>query len=113
MDLMLRYPVFVIANQQGVLVAHESGNDCILLFHSKDVAELHIQQVAASGAEVPLYPLEIADADALRAGLASLPPDITCAIWDATATARKFVHTAIDELFDALDRHHRNATETS
>ena len=77
----LHYPLYLIANDKGVLVANTSGKDCVLLFHRKEVAERHIAEAQVIG---NLYPLAIPNAAAFRQGLESLPADITCALWDAT-----------------------------
>ena len=95
----LRYPLYLIANDEGVLVASSSGKDCILLFHRKDLAERHIVEARLVGR---LYPLAIPNAEAFREGLESLPADIACAIWDATVVPRTFVYMGLDELFLAL-----------
>jgi hypothetical protein len=96
----LRYPLYLIANDKGVLVAKTDGKDCVLLFHRKELAERHIAEAKVIG---PLYPLAIPSAETFRQGLESLPTDITCAIWDATIVPRAFVYMGMDELFLALD----------
>ena len=96
----LRYPLYLIANDEGVLVSNSSGKDCVLLFHRKEFAERHIAEAKVIG---PLYPLAIPNADAFREGLESLPAEITCAIWDATVVPRAFVHMDMVELFLALE----------
>jgi hypothetical protein len=98
----LRYPLYLIANNKGVLVSNSSGKDCVLLFHRKEFAERHIAETKAIGATVPLYPLAVPDADAFREGLESLPADITCAIWDATVAPGTFVYMEMDDLFRSL-----------
>lgn len=99
-DSALRYPLYVIANDLGVLVSNVSGKDCVLLFHRKEFAERHIAQAMLAG---PLYPLAISDADAFRQGLESLPPEINCAIWDATVVPREFIYIEVVDLFRALE----------
>ncbi len=100
MSSSLRYPLYLLANDRGVLVANASGNDCVLLFHSKELAERHLV-----GAKVirGLYPLAIPDAEAFREGLESLPLEITCAIWDVTTAPGAFVYMGMSELLLALD----------
>ncbi len=96
----LRYPLYLIASDEGVLVANTGGKDCVLLFHRKELAERHISEAQVMG---PLYPLAVPNAEAFRNGLESLPADITCAIWDATVVPCAFVYMALDDLYLALD----------
>jgi hypothetical protein len=100
MTLTLCYPLFLIANDKGVLVANSGGKDCVLLFHRKEFAERHIAETKVNGR---LSPLAIPSAEAFREGLNSLPPDITCAIWDATIAPGTFVYMEMNELLFALD----------
>ena len=100
LNSVLHYPLYLIANDKGVLVANTGGKDCILLFHRKELAERHIAEAKVIGR---LYPLAIPSAEAFRQGLESLPTDITCAIWDATIVPCAFVYMDMDELFLALD----------
>jgi hypothetical protein len=102
-DPKLRYPLYVIANRDGVLVVNHDGDDCILLFHSQPLAQRHIDETKTIGATASLVPLAIPHAAALREGLESLPSDITCAIWDATLMPHRFVRMGIDELLEALE----------
>ena len=62
----LGYPLYLIANDKGVLVAKTNGKDCILLFHRKEVAERHIAEAKVIG---PLYPLAIPSARRLSKGI--------------------------------------------
>jgi hypothetical protein len=96
----LRYPLYLIANDKGVLVANSSGKDCVLLFHRKELAERHIAEVKVMG---QLYPLAVPNAEAFRQGLESLPADINCAIWDATVAPGTFVYMGMNDLFRAID----------
>jgi hypothetical protein len=100
MNQALRYPLYLIANDNGVLVASTGGKDCVLLFHQLELAQRHIAEAKMTG---PLYPLAIPDADAFREGLESLPPSIRCAIWDATVVPRSFFYMDLVDLFMALE----------
>lgn len=100
MTSALRYPLYVIANDKGVLIARLDGKSCVLLFHRRELAERHIAEAKIIG---PLYPLAIPNAEAFRQGLESLPSDITCAIWDATVSPGTFAHMDLVDLFMALD----------
>jgi hypothetical protein len=100
MSPALRYPLYVIANDKGVLVAKSSGKDCVLLFHRKELAERHISEATLIRG---LYPLAIPNAEAFREGLESLPADISCAIWDVTVAPGAFVYMGMNEIFLALD----------
>jgi hypothetical protein len=99
--MQLRFPVYVLANGDGVLVVHNDGDDCVLLFHDKVHAMRHIEETKSLGSPLVVYPLAVPDAEALRHGLESLPADITCAIWDATLDAGAFVSVGIHELLGA------------
>ena len=103
MTYALRYPLYLIANNEGVLVAKTDGKDCILLFHRKEFAERHIAESQAMGKLKCLLPLAVPDADAFRQGLESLPAGVTCAIWDMPAAPGAFVHLAMDELLQTLE----------
>ena len=96
----LHYPLYLIANDHGVLVSNSSGKDCVLLFHRKELAERHIVEAKLLGR---LYPLAIPDADSFREGLESLPREITCAIWDATVVPHGFIYMEMVDLFLALE----------
>jgi hypothetical protein len=94
----LRFPVYVLANSEGVLVVNNDGDDCVLLFHDETQAVRHIEETRSLGAKMVVYPLPIPDAESLRQGLESLPSEITCAIWDATLESGEFVSVGIHEL---------------
>jgi hypothetical protein len=96
----LRYPLYLIANDHGVLVSTSGGKDCVLLFHRKELAERHILEAELLGR---LYPLAIRSKDAFREGLESLPREITCAVWDATVVPHGFIYMDMADLFLALE----------
>jgi hypothetical protein len=66
------------------------------------LAQRHIDQNLAL-ADVPSVPLAVPDSASLREGLKSLPPEVTCAVWDATVAPPRFHHTSIDDLLEAID----------
>jgi hypothetical protein len=101
-SLSLRYPIYVIANHEGVLVVNKDGQDCVLLFHAIELAQRHIDQNRAMATKTTLYPLAVPNAEALREGLQSLPAEITCAVWDATGIQGNFVQMGVDELLRAV-----------
>ena len=99
MDLSLRFPVFVIASDNGFVVVKSDEKDCIMLFHSKELADLQIKKISPSHRSLgPLHSLTVTNAALLAEGLQELPPDVTCAVWDPTGTPAGFVHVAVDEL---------------
>ena len=99
MPLALHYPVYVIASRDGIVVVKTDGNDCILLFHAKDLADQHVEKIKSSQPLLgPLHSLAVPNAEALADGLESLPTDVTCAVWDPTGTPAGFSHVAVDEL---------------
>lgn len=103
MATALSYPVYVIASRDGVVVVKTDGKDCILLFHSRELAEQQIDKIQASHPSLgSLHALPVPDGQALRDGLKNLPPDITCAVWDATGTPARFNHICFDDLLVAL-----------
>ncbi len=95
----IRYPVYVIHNDRGILIAHSSSKECVLLFHRKELAERHI---AAANVVGRLSPLAVPDAESLREGLAGLPASVTCAIWDATGLPGTFSYVRVSELLRAI-----------
>lgn len=99
----MRYPLYLIANDKGVLVANTHGKDCVLLFHSKQLAERHIAENTETQTTMLLYPLAVPDADAFRQGLESLPDSIHCAIWDATVAPGTFVYMEMHDLLHAIE----------
>jgi hypothetical protein len=48
MGTALRFPVFVIAGRDGVVVVNTCGKDCILLFHWRELAKKQIDKLQAS-----------------------------------------------------------------
>jgi hypothetical protein len=98
----LLYPLYLIANDTGVLVAKTRGKFCIMLFHRKQFADRHIAEAAGLRSSTPFYPLAIQNADAFREGLESLPADINCAVWDATFAPSTFVYMEMNDLLQAI-----------
>jgi hypothetical protein len=95
----LSYPVYVIGTKDGVVVVTTEGNDCILLFHSEELAVEQIDKIRISHPQLgPLYALPITDAAALRNGLKDLPTDVKCAVWDPIGSSAGFLHMGLDEL---------------
>src|SRR4249920_2119454 len=91
MGSTFQFPVYVIASQDGIVVVKTDGKECILLFHASDLAHQQIKRIQVSHPDLgALRALLVPDADALRIGLESLPPDITCAVWDPTGTPGGF-----------------------
>jgi hypothetical protein len=100
----LRFPVYILASQDGVVVVSNEGKDCIMLFHEHSLAELQGRQIQSVHQHLgKLRPLAVPSAAALREGLHSLPPDVTCAVWDQTAAAGTFTHVGIDEILRAAE----------
>ncbi len=102
LDTELLYPLYLIANDTGVLVAKTRDKFCIMLFHRKQFADHHIAEAADLSSRTPYYPLAIPNADAFREGLKSLPADINCAIWDATFAPSTFVYMEMSDLLQAI-----------
>jgi hypothetical protein len=95
----LSYPVYVIGTKDGVVVVAREGKECILLFHSEELAVEQIDKLRVSHPQLgPLYALALADASALLEGLKDLPSEVTCAIWDPTGSSAGFLHMDLDEL---------------
>lgn len=97
----LTYPIYVIANQDGALVLHSHGEDCVLLFHSRELAQWHIMHNPRFAMRPALHALAVPDVRALRDGLQQLPAEVTCAMWDADTGASP-IHTGVEELLHAL-----------
>ena len=103
MTVSLHFPVYVVASRDGVVVVDTKGKDCILLFHSRELAVQQIYKIQSAHSKLgPLHALLVPDAQALREGLKDLPPDITCAVWDATGSSAGFVHVCFADLLLAL-----------
>ena len=100
--MRIAFPIFVIGNADGVLVLTSDGNDCILLFHDRQHADRHISEARKIGSDLPMFPLAIPDAVALREGIGTLPADVTCAIWDATLSGGSFTHVGVDEILESV-----------
>jgi hypothetical protein len=95
----LKYPVYLIASRNGVVVVTIDGNDCILLFHARDLAEKQIEKIQSTHPALgPLHALAVPNADSFREGLKGLPDNITCAVWDQTGAPAAFNHVGVDEL---------------
>ncbi len=101
MTLALRYPIYVIANQEGVLVVKVDDEECVLLFHDRELAQRHIYANPGIATGATLRPLAVPDAESFEEGLRGLPANVTCAVWDAGAQ-RGFIHIGVDELLLAL-----------
>ena len=102
--IALRFPVYILASQDGVVVVSSEGKDCIMLFHERGLAERQSQQIQSAHQHLGrLRPLAVPNAAALREGLQSLPPDVTCAVWDQTAAVGRFNHIGIDEILRAAE----------
>jgi hypothetical protein len=97
--MSLRFPVFLIGSVDGVVVVKTDEGECIMLFHSKQLAEDQIQKIGRSHPQLGiLYALEVTSAELLADGLRELPADVTCAVWDATAGIGGFTHVSVEEL---------------
>ena len=99
MSMIIHYPIYVIASRDGVVVVNTNGQECILLFHARELAERQIAMIQTShpGLGV-LHALPVPDAQALREGLRSLPENVNCAVWDPQGTPMGFTHVGVDEL---------------
>ena len=103
MRFVIQYPVYLIASRDGVVVVNADGQDCIMLFHAKDLAEQQIEKIQSAHPRLgALRALPVPDAEALRDGLKGLPPEITCAVWDPNGMPAGFNHVGIDELLGSL-----------
>ncbi len=99
MAASFHYPVYVVASRDGVVVVNTDGADCILLFHSQQLAEKQIEKIRSSPPQLGLlHALSVPSAQALREGLKGLPNGITCVVWDPTGTPAGFKHVCLDEL---------------
>ena len=95
----LSYPVYVVGSRDGVIVVTTGSKDCILLFHSEELAVEQIEKIRVSHPQLgPLFPLPVANAAALRDGLKDLPANVTCAVWDPTGSSAGFYHMCFDDL---------------
>lgn len=94
------YPIYIVGSKDGVVVVTTEGKDCILLFHSRELAQEQIDKISVSHPQLgPLDTLTVTNASALRDGLRDLPTDVTCAVWDPTGSSTGFLHMCLEELF--------------
>lgn len=99
----LRFPIYVIANRAGVVVVNTKGKDCVLLFHSRELAEDQIEKINGSHRQLgTLHALAVPDVAALREGLHDFSPSVTCAVWDPTGTPAGFMHVLFEDLLLSL-----------
>lgn len=97
--MRLSFPVFLIGSIDGVVVVKTDDGECIMLFHSKELAEEQIQKIERSHPQLgTLRALEVTSAALLAEGLQGLPSDVTCAVWDPTGGVGAFTHLSVDEL---------------
>jgi hypothetical protein len=87
----LNYPVYLIASEGGVVVIRVDDCECVMLYHTSKLAEREIENIQSTHPQLGrLRPLAVPSRLALREGLAGLPAEITCVIWDplGSPTAR-------------------------
>lgn len=95
----LRFPVFLIASDDGVVVVKTDGNECIMLFHTKELAQQQLKKIELSHPQfAPLDALEVTSPAGLTQGLKDLPPEVTCAVWDPMGQSAGVAHVSVDEL---------------
>ena len=103
-ELSLRYPVYAVLSAEpggdadGLVVIEVEGNDSLLLFLNREVAELYVEQAQAPCSEAPLTLRACRGDDELEHLLSQLPGSVTHIIWDATPRARALKVTAVAEL---------------
>ncbi len=101
--MRLQFPVYVIASREGIVAVKTDGGDCVMLFRERGLAKQQVERIGPLHPSLgPICVRAIADAAALRSGLASLPPDIVGAVWDPTGAVEQFERLGIDELLRAL-----------
>lgn len=104
MATTIRYPVFLIANLDGIVAARINGKDCIMLFHAKYLAERQIEMIESSHPLLGvLFAVPIRSAEALRNALELLRDDTTLAVWNPVSIRAGFTHVAIDDLIRAVE----------
>jgi hypothetical protein len=106
-ELTLRYPVFAVLSDEpdggeGLVVVEIDGEESILLFRSREVGELYLQQVESTGEEPPLTLHECRGDEELKDLLTQLPSSVANVVWDATLEAQALKMTAIPDLLAAL-----------
>jgi hypothetical protein len=103
-NLKLHFPVYIIANRDGVAVVVTDGKDCIMLFHEREIAERQAELIESTHPELgSLHPLAVPNAGELREGLRSLPAEVTCAVWDPLGSPAKFNHMGVDDVLLAAE----------
>jgi hypothetical protein len=88
-ELTLRYPVFAIVvdhgeEHDGLVVVDVSGQECLPLFLSREVAELYVEQAGEAGQVSPLQLRAHRGDDELDHLLNQLPDSVGHVVWDIT-----------------------------
>jgi hypothetical protein len=104
-EMSLRYPVFAVLSaepggEQGLVVVEVDGQDSLLLFRNREVAELYLEAAEADNAPLTLH--ELPGDEELEHLLAQLPTSTTQVVWDATPRARALRVTPVADLLDVL-----------
>jgi hypothetical protein len=108
-EFTLRYPVFAVVapdedGEDGLVVVEVEGKECILLFRSREVGELYLEQLQ-SAAQPGAFGLQEQRGDEeLRHLLDQLPPSVEGVVWDSSLRPRAVMMTTVPDLLAVLDK---------
>jgi hypothetical protein len=106
-EMSLRYPVYAVlaaeaGGDESLVVVELDGNDCLLLYRTRELAELYLEQADATDDGGPLTLRPCAGDTELEHLLAQLPPSVSQVLWDATPRARALRLTPVRDLLEVL-----------
>jgi hypothetical protein len=106
-ELSLRYPVYAVLSadpdgEEGLVVVSLGGNDCLLLFRTRELAELYLEQARTAESESPLTLRECHGDAELEHLLTQFPPSVAHVVWDATPQAQALKITRVSDLLLVL-----------
>jgi hypothetical protein len=108
MDLSLNYPVFSIfssdceSGKKSVVSVQADANDCILLYRSRELAELYIEQAQQTQTNSTLEVFVVKDNHELQAFLSRLPAWADHVLWDATVKPKFFKLVSVLDLLEVI-----------
>lgn len=93
------YPIYIAATPEGAIVAEVEGRSCVLLYTTKELAELYVEQAGDSN----VSPEPIRTDEELRAALENIQDaGVMDTVWDPTLKPQFFKIIPIADLLDHL-----------
>jgi hypothetical protein len=105
-EFSLRYPVYAVLSaepdgEEGLVVVEVEGKDCLLLYRTRELAELYLEAAQADSATA-LTLRECRGDEELEHVVAQLPASVAHVIWDVTPATRALRMTAVADLLAVL-----------